>query len=892
MGKDFFSCFEKVNLIHWSRKSGIFSMRIYPKLILILFFSVSVILSISGAGKTQQKEITSYQFAREYTNEIILNNKDKCDEFVEKFLRSEAKFNQPGVGYNENTGLTYDGYAVTYITGDLIGVPHVWSASSKESLHIMSLTLAVAGVHEAQIFVSPDDPSKAQAKAISILTKKINSYENFNKNLPGFGGFLPWFLVSDEGMEPTAYADNPEWDWTTRVPGLDNGQLAWSLFLAADVLENNGFPELAARYKNYWQMLAANAVTMFFDEQARKIRAEVKINDIKAPVVTRENYSNNVDGYFLSDAYEGELFVLFMTFFGKWENKDDVDNIWKTKKMNKAVFRTRDGQEITVREGHWFSAHEMWNFLVLPYRDDPLIKEVFRLGEIVRTYYSYEKRIPGLYASVNPPPGSVPPDVLYMSDVGVPGVSKMSILYNHVVTPYGSFPVIVADREVGLTWLRTMMAGPRMQGPYGTTEAITVDGRLITPLVTWDAKVTTVLSLMERSIMANMRTAMKGADIYDKFIYYVGKKYKETFGSIELLKGRQLSLKTPSAEIPLNIPDFYVKKEVKKDEATDILKGTVFYGGGDVLEKYKINHKGILTLPKGLGYIWNGILHTDLSQSPVINFTVKTLGGKGKGTFVEIKNTINKMITGDKLRIEFPCTEGEFETYSLDVRDLIKTTNPTAAIFVLSDPNVDIDFRSITFTQRPIYKSKILTFDGRRFAYGVTKDKILQDNILNTTTFIPGGDISYVQDRTLVLDTSVGWLWGFVPKRPKTVDLKESPYLNLTIKTNKMSSVMVELKHKTTIAEEQLIADPGSTKMRIWLPNTHGKYKKVHVRLRLKYDMRDKTRADIMAISDPQGRIEIAEMSFSKNDIQYSNKKKDVNKQKFSEKLTSSTIEN
>ena len=53
-------------------------------------------------------------------------------------------------------------------------------------------------------------------EAIEMLTKKITTYEKFDQDYPGYGGFLPWVAVKQTGVEPT-------WDWTTAVPSLDNG---------------------------------------------------------------------------------------------------------------------------------------------------------------------------------------------------------------------------------------------------------------------------------------------------------------------------------------------------------------------------------------------------------------------------------------------------------------------------------------------------------------------------------------------------------------------------------------------------------------------------------------------------------------------------------------------
>jgi hypothetical protein len=40
-----------------------------------------------------------------------------------------------------------------------------------------------------------------------------------------------------------------------------------------------------------------------------------------------------------------------------------------------------------------------------------------------------------------------------------------------------------------------MLSGGRMQGPFGSTEAINVTGTAISPVVTWDSKITTVLAM-------------------------------------------------------------------------------------------------------------------------------------------------------------------------------------------------------------------------------------------------------------------------------------------------------------------------------------------------------------------------------------------------------------
>lgn len=71
-------------------------------------------------------------------------------------------------------------------TGDVLDTEdalHTFSAASKESLHINMLTLAIHGNHHARTFVSPNEPLKATERAISILTTKIRSYNQFNENV-------------------------------------------------------------------------------------------------------------------------------------------------------------------------------------------------------------------------------------------------------------------------------------------------------------------------------------------------------------------------------------------------------------------------------------------------------------------------------------------------------------------------------------------------------------------------------------------------------------------------------------------------------------------------------------------------------------------------------------
>jgi hypothetical protein len=156
----------------------------------------------------------------------------------------------------------------------------------------------------ARIFINNLNPLYSEKKAIDILTKKIQSYENFDQKYPGFGGFLPWFIILDDGLIPTD-------DFKNKVPGLDNGQLIWAIYVLMNILEEIGYHELALRYKNHFEIMKKNCVTIFYDGGGR-IRAVTRIFNITDKPI-KKNYIR--DSYwFLDDPYEGELLAFFYVF--------------------------------------------------------------------------------------------------------------------------------------------------------------------------------------------------------------------------------------------------------------------------------------------------------------------------------------------------------------------------------------------------------------------------------------------------------------------------------------------------------------------------------------------------------------------------------------------------
>ncbi len=79
------------------------------------------------------------------------------DQFLDAVSYWEGNFHANGIGLNTVSGLTYDGSPLDYTSGESIDQPHLFSASSKESIHIGLLALALNGDQRALTFVLNTD---------------------------------------------------------------------------------------------------------------------------------------------------------------------------------------------------------------------------------------------------------------------------------------------------------------------------------------------------------------------------------------------------------------------------------------------------------------------------------------------------------------------------------------------------------------------------------------------------------------------------------------------------------------------------------------------------------------------------------------------------------------
>lgn len=104
-----------------------------------------------------------------------------------------------------------------------------------------------------------------------------------------------------------------------------------------------------------------------------------------------------------------------------------------------------------------------------------------------------------------------------------------------------------------------MLSGPRMQSRYGSTEAINTNGTMISPLTTWDSKITTVLAMLGgvgQLVGDSLKTEVdmvqqkmgKQRSSYAAFVEVVAREHQRVFG--EGFVGDDVPFKLPSASIP------------------------------------------------------------------------------------------------------------------------------------------------------------------------------------------------------------------------------------------------------------------------------------------------------------------------------------------------------
>ncbi|KXN83534.1 hypothetical protein AN958_01243 [Leucoagaricus sp. SymC.cos] len=478
------------------------------------------------------------RFASQWTPERILASPQS---FEDDLLYWEGKFHQHNVSYNTVNGMTFDGTLLDMTTG-LYRVEglHTFSAASKESLHFMILAHVIEGKPGAVRWIlsglgddDAGDTEKARTVALAILQKKWESYNQFNKTFPGFGGFLPWFAHSE--FTPLI----PTWDWNNRVPALDNGENIWGIYATIEALQNVGkkeYTDLAAKWEGYLDYLKITAAKghpvgdmKIFYHGSGRICAVTAIGNQSLPI-------DHPDQSYICEGLDsgGNPFMFFLYLFGNLnQTAKNALLEFKRPQLVSIDWSVPGYENVTVQKGFWFSAHENWGWMQLPYIDVPLMNDVNAFKDLyinmehARTCDSQAKGLPGMFASIN-------------------NSTDQNGEIIGLITPYSTMNTMVVNKIVGYLWWHNMARAKRMQNLYGSSESTRIDGTATSAFVSGDSKITTVNGILGGVILL-VRTRMQREGVYDEFTRVVSNEYKRVFD--RPLNGQTQDFCLPEAEV-------------------------------------------------------------------------------------------------------------------------------------------------------------------------------------------------------------------------------------------------------------------------------------------------------------------------------------------------------
>src|SRR3989338_5269354 len=143
------------------------------------------------------------------------------------------------------------------------------------------------------------------------------------------------------------------------------------LGLDSQIWTSQQLANLEGSIEAYLHFLSQTALTIFYAGDGL-VRSVTNIYDNTAPP-TPSNYwmscNPQTDSCYLDDPYEGEMFAVFIYLYSKWTNQTERNMIWVQKRayLQSVDFPTAGGDVITVQRGWWFSSHEQWKYLELPY---------------------------------------------------------------------------------------------------------------------------------------------------------------------------------------------------------------------------------------------------------------------------------------------------------------------------------------------------------------------------------------------------------------------------------------------------------------------------------------------------------------------------------------------
>jgi hypothetical protein len=257
-----------------------------------------------------------------------------------------------------------------------------------------------------------------------------------------------------------------------------------------------------------------------------------------------------------------------MYLFAPWTDQNEREMMWpvKSKKLESVNYFVVELQRnITVMRGYWFSAHETWKYLFLPYDNVTITHNLLVNGEKARTWDAYQNGIHGMFASVNGNISRNTDNMEYYSDCGIQSIAFQPVNHRHLVTPYSTMALFLANRDVASAWYHNMLNAPAGQNKYGSTEGTTRDGLQVSPMITWDAKITTVISILG-GFAEEVSWGLKDDGVLTQLIDKINKEWSVKFPTFE---GLDIGYALPSKQITSGRPDFttcLLRSEAIKEE--------------------------------------------------------------------------------------------------------------------------------------------------------------------------------------------------------------------------------------------------------------------------------------------------------------------------------------
>ena len=499
---------------------------------------------VSAARAREAATRAEPRFPFNHTVDDVLRSPDAASAFVEDFFDHEAPFFQAARDFA--TGLAFDGVDLDPKTGQLSGRRRM-TATSKECTDVAVITKILTGDPLALRLMGKDvDP---RASALAILARKIDSYERFDREYPGYGGFMPWIKIGADGSLGPA-----DKHWETNVPSLDNGEWMFTLLAVEHVLRQQGETALADRYKAWNDKLARNVKRVFWDEEKQAVRVQAKISDIRDP---NAKYASHEGDAFIRGphgVHEGAMILHYMSLYANpGITPAQVKHLWSETRME-AV----EHKHGTTWQGYWGSPHEEWEFLIMPKRDQEDWAKLFRIRQKLRTQDAVERGKPGFGASINAPDsgpqeGAVVP---YAGDHGIPSIAYSSTTDYPFYAIYGVFSLLLEqantpERREGVAWLLNTLRARDAVTSMGAGESVNNDGSKASPMKTIDGSFLNWLGLMG-GLCDEVRDRMKADGTYAKYQEILRGEYRETFGDKPLNEPTDFA--APRVSVPWTPP--------------------------------------------------------------------------------------------------------------------------------------------------------------------------------------------------------------------------------------------------------------------------------------------------------------------------------------------------